>query len=218
MSEAAVERLDAPGLSATLVAMCDAMAGHIEDLTHADQAIGDGDHGLGVQRGLKAAREAVASEAESADDVGVVLERFGTAMLSSMGGASGAVYGTLFRRGARGLKGLASFDATTLATFLEDGLAGVQERGGAKVGDKTLVDPLAAAAATARERAGEPLGVAMAAVASAAEAGAEGTRDMLATMGRARTLGERTIGHVDPGALSFAFMMRAWSDAVNDPR
>ena len=156
MSEAAVERLDAPGLSATLVAMCEGMTAHIDELTHADQAIGDGDHGLGVERGLKAAREAVESEAASADDVGAVLERFGTAMLTSMGGASGAVYGSLFRRGARGLKGLASFDAAALATFLEDGLAGVQERGGARVGDKTLVDPLAAAAATARERASDP--------------------------------------------------------------
>jgi dihydroxyacetone kinase-like protein len=194
--------------------MCDAMGGHIEELTHADQAIGDGDHGLGMDRGLKVAKAAVATEAEAGDDVGAVLERFGTAMLTSMGGASGAVYGSLFRRGALGLKGHAMFDAAGLATFLEDGLAGVKERGGANVGDKTLVDPLAAAASAAREHAGDPLGTAMAAVATAAEAGAEGTRDMLATMGRARTMGDRTIGHVDPGALSFAFMLRAWSDAV----
>jgi dihydroxyacetone kinase-like protein len=215
MSETALRGLDAPGLTASLVAMCDAMEGHVEELTHADQAIGDGDHGLGVQRGLKAAREAIKGDAASADDVGIVLERFGSAMLMSMGGASGAVYGSLFRRGARNLKGQGTFHAAGLATFLEDGLAGVQERGGAKVGDKTLVDPLAAAAASARKHAAEALGVAFDAVAAASEAGAEGTRDMLATMGRARTMGERTIGHIDPGALSFAFMMRAWSDAVN---
>lgn len=208
-----MDALDAPGLTTVLVGVCDVMAATIEDLTHADQAIGDGDHGLAIERGFRAAREAISGSA-APDDVGILLETFGTAMLTSMGGASGAIYGSLFRRGARGLRGRPMLDSDSLATFLEDGLAGVCERGGASIGDKTLVDALAPAAEAARASADRPLDEALMAAANAAEAGMERTRDMRAALGRARTLGDRALGHVDPGALSFALMMRGWSDGV----
>jgi dihydroxyacetone kinase-like protein len=208
-----MDALDANSLTTVLAGVCDIMAGAIDDLTHADQAIGDGDHGLAIERGFRAARAAITEQAPG-DDVGVVLETFGTAMLSSMGGASGAVYGSLFRRGARGLRGRPMFDAQALGIFLEDGLAGVRERGGASVGDKTLVDALAPAAEAARASAARPLEEAFAAAADAAWEGLERTRDMRASMGRARALGDRAIGHVDPGALSFALMLRGWSHAT----
>ena len=117
-----VAALDVAGLSRVLLGTCDAMTGSIEILTHADQAVGDGDHGLAIGRGFRAAR--VAMEVLPADaDLGGLFDGFGMAMLTSMGGASGAIYGTLFRRGARPLKGLTSFDGTALAAFLEGGLA-----------------------------------------------------------------------------------------------
>jgi phosphoenolpyruvate---glycerone phosphotransferase subunit DhaL len=207
--------LDTAGLTMALVSVCDAMQESIEDLTHADQAIGDGDHGLGIGRGFRAARDAVSGQVF--DDVGAVLDKFGLAMLTSMGGASGAIYGTLFRRGARGLKGRPTFDTEALALFLEQGLAGVRERGGAAVGDKTLVDALQPAAEAARAAADRPLAEALAAAAAAAGEGLERTRDMRATLGRARALGDRAIGHVDPGALSFTLMVRNWARFVAHP-
>jgi phosphoenolpyruvate---glycerone phosphotransferase subunit DhaL len=209
-----VQALDAAGLAEALVHVCEAMEGALDVLTRADQAIGDGDHGLAIERGFRAAREALAKQ-EAPTDVGALLEACGTAMLSSMGGASGAIYGTLFRRGGRGLRGRPTFDAGALATFLEDGLGGVVERGGAKPGDKTLLDALAPAAEAAQGAAHGPLDAALALAAAAAEDGAERTRDMRATVGRARTLGERAVGHVDPGALSCSVMLRAWSEAVH---
>jgi dihydroxyacetone kinase-like protein len=209
-----IESLDVGRLSRVLLGVCDAMTGSIEDLTHADQAVGDGDHGLAIGRGFKAARQAVTTLSADAD-LGVLLDAFGMAMLTSMGGASGAIYGTFFRRGARPLQGETAFTAGALATFLEGGLAGVQERGGAVVGDKTLVDALQPAAEAARGAADEPLSGALVAAATAARDGLERTRDMRATLGRARTLGDRAIGHLDPGALSFTMMLEAWSRLVS---
>ena len=137
-------------------------------------------------------------------------------MLTSMGGASGAIYGTLFRAGGRGLTGWAIFDTEALAIFLEGGLAGVQERGKAKVGDKTMVDALEPAALAARASTDRPLREAVAAAAAAAGEGLARTGEMRATLGRARTLGDRAIGHVDPGALSFTTMLRHLSRLVDE--
>jgi len=205
---AADDALDLEQLATVLRAVCDAMVGSIDDLTHADQAIGDGDHGLAIGRGFRAAREAITGSAPA--DTAGIFEAMGTAMLTSMGGASGAVYGTLFRRGGRGLRGRATFEAESLAIFLEEGLAGVRERGGASVGDKTIVDALHPASLAARAAADGSLADALEGAAAAAEQGLEGTRGMRATVGKAKTLGDRAIGHVDPGAMSFALMMRSF--------
>jgi phosphoenolpyruvate---glycerone phosphotransferase subunit DhaL len=207
------DALDAQALADMLVRLCDAMAETIEELTHADQAVGDGDHGLAIQRGFRAARLAIGAQ-PARDDVGALLDAFGMALLMSMGGAAGPIYGTLFRSGGQRLRGQERFDAAALATFLEGGLGGVCARGGASVGDKTLVDALLPAAEAARAAASGSLADALAAAAAAAEAGAEGTRGMSARLGRARTLGDRAIGHVDPGALSFAVMIRQLGDLV----
>jgi dihydroxyacetone kinase-like protein len=206
--------LDLPCLAKVLMGVCDAMVGSIDDFTHADQAIGDGDHGLAIGRGFRAAREAISSHPRV--DVGELFDGIGLAMLTSMGGASGAIYGTLFRRGGRGLHGRQTFDSDALAIFLEEGLLGVRERGGAKVGDKTIVDALEPASLAARATTKRPLREALAAVAEAAGEGMERTNDMRATLGRARTLGDRAVGHVDPGALSFTFMVRQLSRLVEE--
>lgn len=206
--------LDLASLTPLLMGVCDAMVASIDDFTHADQAIGDGDHGLAIGRGFRAAREALSSQPYV--DVGDLFEGMGLAMLTSMGGASGAIYGTLFRRGGRGLHGRQTFDSDGLAIFLEEGLAGVRERGGAKVGDKTIVDALEPASLAARASARAPLREALVTVAEAAGAGLQRTSDMRATLGKARTLGDRAIGHVDPGALSFTFMIRSLARLVKE--
>jgi dihydroxyacetone kinase-like protein len=209
------DALDVPELVVVLTGVCDAMGDSIEDLTHADQAIGDGDHGLAIQRGVQAAKAAL-EDMPSGDDVGAVLSTFGLAMLNSMGGASGAIFGTLFRGGGSAVRGRDAFDAEALALFLEGGLAGVRERGQASVGDKTLVDALQPAAEAARAAAAGSLASGLAAATAASEEGLERTRGMLATLGRARTLGDRALGHVDPGAMSFALLLGAWARLVRE--
>lgn len=208
--------LDLPNLTRVLVGVCDAMVASIDDFTRADQAIGDGDHGLAIGRGFRAAKEAISGHPRV--DVGDLFDGIGLAMLNSMGGASGAIYGTLFRRGGRGLHGFQTFDSDALAIFLEEGLVGVRERGGAKVGDKTIVDALEPASQAARASTKRPLRAALAAVAEAAGEGLERTSDMRATLGKARTLGGRAIGHVDPGALSFTYMVRQLARLVEEAK
>jgi dihydroxyacetone kinase-like protein len=182
----------------------------VERLTLADQAIGDGDHGVGMARGFAAGRQKLA--AQPPDTIAGVLRTVGLALLSATGGAAGAIFGTLFRGGARRLDAATVFDAAGLALFLEDGLQAVQERGHAAVGDKTMVDALAPAAAQARAQADQPLDVALAGAAAAAWAGMEATREMLPTVGKAAPMGERARGHEDPGALSMALILAAMAE------
>ncbi|MGZ8757439.1 MAG: dihydroxyacetone kinase subunit DhaL [Aeromicrobium sp.] len=205
------DAFDRRALASAIRGMCDVMLGSIEEITDADRAIGDGDHGLAISRGFRAAREVLD---EPGTDVGELFEAIGRAMLTSMGGAAGPIYGTLFQRGGRALRGRSAFGSEALAVFLEGGLAGVQERGGAKVGDKTIVDALQPAAAAARAAATRPFGESIAAVVEAAEAGLERTRELQAMIGKARALGDRSIGHLDPGALSFTLMIRGLAQST----
>ncbi len=178
-------------------------------LTEADQAIGDGDHGVGMAHGFAAARQKLA---QPPDTVQAVLRAVGMALLSATGGAAGAIFGTWFRSGAQRMEGAGAFDAPALALFLGDGLKAVQERGHAAPGDKTMVDALAPAAVRARGLEGEALDVALAGAAEAARDGMEATRDMLAATGKARPLGDRVLGHVDPGALSTFLILEAMAE------
>ncbi len=179
-------------------------------LTDADRALGDGDHGLGMKRGMEAVIEKL-SGAEF-DSPEKVFGAMGMAMMSSMGGASGALFGTVFRSGGKALAGKETLDAAGFADFMAAGLEAVMARGGAKPGDKTMIDAIHPAAVKARELACEPLPIALAAVADAAEAGRDASKDMLPTMGRARTLGEQALGHPDAGACSVALILRAMAD------
>jgi dihydroxyacetone kinase-like protein len=166
-----------------------------EALTQADRAIGDGDHGVGMARGF----EAVLAKLESSEFafLGELIKAVGTALITSIGGASGAIFGTLFRSGATRLDGALFLDAQALSYMLEDGLRGVQERGKAMPGDKTVVDVLAPVAACAAEMASQPPGQAV-----------EDTRSMVARVGKAKTLGERSLGHPDPGAISMYCILK----------
>lgn len=181
-------------------------------LSEADRNIGDGDHGLGMKRGMLAAKSKLdAGEFASVEEP---LMAVGMAMMSSMGGASGAIFGTLFRSGGKSLDGRESLDSQGLSDFLCAALEGVQARGKAAPGDKTVVDALAAAADKSTETVNQPLSEAFPPVAAAAEAGTEGTKQMVAKFGRAKALGEKSLGHPDAGALSTSVILRAMSDYV----
>jgi len=181
-------------------------------LSEADRNLGDGDHGLGMQRGMEAAKAKL--EAAPPDSVEKAFTTVGMAMMSSMGGASGAIFGTFFRAGGKALAGVETFDSKGLLAFLEAGLEGVQARGGAKVGDKTVVDSMSPAAETALQYVAESLPVAMAAAAEAAVDGLQASKAMVAQFGRAKTLGEGCIGFPDAGAMSVTVILNAFNDYI----
>ena len=181
-------------------------------LSQADRDLGDGDHGLGMKRGM----EAVKAQLEPMDPGSVeqVFVTTGTAMMASMGGASGAIFGTVYRAGGKALTARAVFDSEGLALLLEAALEGVMKRGGAKPGEKTMIDAIAPAAARARESIALPLPESLALVAAAAEAGKEASKHMIAQFGRAKTLGEACLGFPDAGACSVVIMLSTMRDSM----
>jgi len=207
--------LSNPQLKAMLLLVADRIIEAEPLLSEADRNLGDGDHGLGMQRGMLAAKVALT---ETPDDAALsdYFTKMGTAMMSAMGGASGVIFGTFFRAGGRALKGyFGNFDSRALAMVLAAAKEMIMEKGGARPGDKTMLDALAPARVTAAEAAGLPLHDALAQVAAAAEAGRDASKDMVATMGRAKTLGERSLGFPDAGACSVAIILRTMADYVN---
>jgi dihydroxyacetone kinase-like protein len=183
---------------------------HSDELGEADRATGDGDHGLAMARGFEAAR----ARLETADPAtaGEVLTTVGDAFVGSAGGAAGVVFGTLFREGAAATAGCEQLDTDAFRRFLAGALHGVERRGKATVGDKTLLDALAPALAAVEERGGATLDELLRAAAEAAAAGAERTRSMVARVGKARSLGERSLGHPDPGAVSLALILESMAE------
>jgi dihydroxyacetone kinase-like protein len=204
--------LDDEGLRRALENAADLILSETETLTHADQAIGDGDHGIGMARGFTAVKAVLAALPAGAG-VPATLDTVGRTLMLKVGGSSGAIFGTLFMAGSKAVP-QGPFDAEGLTRFLEAGLEGVQKRGNAQPGDKTMVDALAPAAATARTLCGAPLSECLQGAAQAAWDGMERTRDMVATLGRAKTLGERSLGHADPGAISMALLLRGMSSGL----
>lgn len=185
-------------------------------LTQADKAVGDGDHGVGMARGFEAVAGKLRDTTFAALDE--LVKTVGTTLLTSVGGAAGAVFGTWFRAGAKGLGGSTALDSAALSFMLADGLAAVRQRGQAKPGDKTMVDALEPAARKAKEMAAAPLREALTAVAQAAEQGMEKTKEMIAKVGKAKTLGERSIGHADPGAISTHLILMFMAEFVSTER
>ena len=205
------DRLTVDQTKAALIAAADAIIAATDRLTKADQAIGDGDHGLGMARGFKAAKDAL--DKKPAATVGDLFKTMGMAIISTSGGASGAVFGTFFTGAAKVLPH-EFLDADGYATALEEGQKAVQARGKAEPGHKTMLDALAPAAQAARSNITAGLGAATTASARAAEEGVEKTKDMVAQFGRARTLGERALGHPDPGAISISIILDAFATSV----
>jgi dihydroxyacetone kinase-like protein len=180
-------------------------------LTDLDAAIGDADHGTNMDRGFTAVRVALA---EPPGDLAGVLHAAAGVLIRTVGGASGPLFGTFFLRAAATCAGKEDLDAAALVTLFEAGIAGVAERGKAQAGDKTMIDallPAAAAMRTALER-GEDIGSILRAGAKAAEQGMLSTIPMQARKGRASYLGERSVGHQDPGATSAWLLLQAAAD------
>jgi phosphoenolpyruvate---glycerone phosphotransferase subunit DhaL len=183
-----------------------------EMLTHADQAIGDGDHGVGMARGFEAVQKKL--EGQAFGSLQELFKATGNALLGSIGGAAGVIFATLFRGGAKDLGEEQVFDAKALSVLLRGGLRDIKERGKAVVGDKTMVDALEPAALKSEEVITLPLDKALAMAADEAEAGMERTKGIVATVGKARSLGERSIGHADPGALSTYLILKFMAEYV----
>ena len=177
-----------------------------EKLTELDSAIGDADHGINMDRGMTAVLKAIDDGTPAA-----LLKRTGMTLVSTVGGASGPLYGTAFLRMATAAGDAGEMDARGFAKVLRAGLHGVVARGKAELGDKTMVDALAPAvdALDTALAGGAPLGPALQAALRAAEEGQNGTIPMVARKGRASYLGERSAGHQDPGATSATLLITA---------
>ena len=202
-----------------LVAWLRAVAARVHEeapaLTALDQAIGDGDHGINMDRGFSAivamldAREAPAADATDPAASADVLRQAGKTLISTVGGAAGPLYGTAFLRGAAALAGEHPSTAAAFVAALEAAAGGIAGLGKAAEGEKTMLDALfpAARAARAALEGGGDFSTVVAAAHDAADAGVAATIPMLATKGRASYLGERSVGHQDPGATSSALML-----------
>ncbi|MET8219168.1 dihydroxyacetone kinase subunit DhaL [Streptomyces hirsutus] len=174
-----------------------------ERLTALDSPIGDADHGTNLQRGFSAVRAAMDEEPPATP--GAVLTRSGRLLISTVGGASGPLYGTLLRRTGKALGDAPEVSREQLAEALRTGVDAVRQLGGAAPGDKTMIDALVPAV--------DALGDSFAAARAAAEEGAVATTPLRARKGRASYLGERSIGHQDPGATSAALLIACLADA-----
>ena len=177
-------------------------------LVDLDRAIGDGDHGENMDRGFKAAVEALGQAQPGS--VAEVLKTVAKTLMSTVGGAAGPLYGTAFLRASKAA-GDGELDGAGVAAVIAGALDGIQARGKATTGEKTMVDAWTPALEAAREAAesGSDGVAVLEAAATAAEAGAAATEPLRATKGRASYLGERSIGHLDPGAVSTSLILRA---------
>ncbi|WP_189642256.1 dihydroxyacetone kinase subunit DhaL [Deinococcus piscis] len=180
---------------------------HAAELTELDAAIGDADHGSGMQRGAQAAAEAIAS----ADTPAAVFKAAAMSFISKVGGASGPLYGTAFLRAAGVQPQAAEWSAEDLRAALHAGYDGLKQRGGAEPGDKTMLDAWQPAL-DALDSGGD-----LQAAAQAAAQGRNATADLIARKGRASYLGERARGHIDPGAASSALLFQALAESAGGP-
>jgi phosphoenolpyruvate---glycerone phosphotransferase subunit DhaL len=185
-----------------------------QHLTDLDAAIGDADHGINMDRGMTAVLGALAEAAPT--DMSALCKQVGMTLVKSVGGASGPLYGTFFLRMAGALGSGESVDAADFAKALRAGVEGVVQRGRAEAGDKTMFDALAPAldALDAALASSGDLVVALADATVAAEAGRDATESMVARKGRASYLGQRSVGHIDPGATSSAMLIAAAASAL----
>jgi phosphoenolpyruvate---glycerone phosphotransferase subunit DhaL len=185
-------------------------AQHLSDL---DAAIGDADHGINMDRGMTAVLGALDDAAPT--DMSALCKQVGMTLVKSVGGASGPLYGTFFLRMAGALGSDERVDAADFAKALRAGVEGVVQRGRAEAGDKTMFDALAPAldALDAALASGGDLVAALADATIAAETGRDATESMVARKGRASYLGQRSVGHIDPGATSAAMLIAAAASA-----
>jgi len=184
-------------------------------LTDLDAAIGDADHGINMSRGFKKVDSQLPGVADK--DIGSILKTTGMALISSVGGAGGPLYGTLFMRAGMAVDAKHELNNEDLGTLLQAAVEGVVQRGKAQLGDKTMVDALLPASQAFKQAVQEGADTvdALEKTVAAAEQGMKDTIPMLAKKGRASYLGERSIGHQDPGATSSYLILKALLDTVS---
>lgn len=209
--------VDAELVRSWMTELAAAVARERDHLTALDAAIGDADHGANLDRGFAAVGPKLAADDAPATP-GKVLMLVGRTLISTVGGASGPLYGTAFRELGKALGDESTVDDATFVAGLRAGLDGVVRLGAAKEGDKTLVDAYAPALAALDEAvaAGQPLATAVKSAAHAADDGARATVPLEARKGRASYLGARSVGHQDPGATSTALLFAALQRAVEN--
>ena len=206
--------MDAATITSWMHGIDVAMREEKDHLVQLDAAIGDGDHGTNMTRGFEAVVQAL--QADTGSSPGKLLILAGRTLVGTVGGASGPLWGSALRSGGRVLGDQTTFDGTELTEILAAALASIKDLGTASVGDKTMVDALEPAVEELRQRLSRGASVAdsLAGAVEAAEVGMRATIPLQARKGRASYLGERSIGHQDPGATSTALIIRALQKAV----
>ena len=184
-------------------------------LTELDAAIGDADHGINMNRGFQKVKQKLTSLSDR--DIENILKTVSMTLISTIGGASGPLYGTFFLRASTATKGKSQLNTQDTIALLQAGLNGVVQRGQAKLGDKTMVDTLAPAVNTFSEAisSGQDLVVGLQEALDAAERGMKNTIPLVAKKGRASYLGERSVGHQDPGATSSYLLLQSLLASLN---
>ncbi len=199
-----------------MAAIIEGMAKKIEAekdyLTQLDNEIGDGDHGINLARGFEAVEKKLPSLAGG--DIGALLKGVGMQLVSTVGGASGPLYGTAFMKAGMACKGLTELDGPAFIKAMEAAVDGIKMRGKATEGEKTMLDALCPALKVMQDEvaAGKSLKEALQDAAAAAEKGVEYTKTIIATKGRASYLGERSLGHQDPGATSSLYLLQVLAE------
>ena len=199
-----------------MAAIVEGMAKKIEAekeyLTELDNEIGDGDHGINLARGFEAVEKKLPSLAGG--DIGALLKGVGMQLVSTVGGASGPLYGTAFMKAGMACKGLTEIDGPAFVKAMEAAVDGIKMRGKATEGEKTMLDALCPALKVLQDdvTAGKSLKEALQDAAQAAEKGVEYTKTIIATKGRASYFGERSLGHQDPGATSSLYLLQVLAE------
>jgi dihydroxyacetone kinase-like protein len=197
-----------------LGAMAEKVQEQMDFLTELDNEIGDGDHGINLARGFAAVKEKMPSFADK--DVGAILKETGMTLVSTVCGASGPLYGTAFMKACMACKGMSEIGGKEFLAAFSAAVAGIKQRGKSEEGEKTMLDALCPAERALSEALGggadlkEALGKAV----DAAEEGLVHTKDIIATKGRASYLGERSLGHQDPGATSSLLLLQVFEAAL----
>ena len=197
-----------------LETMCDTIEAEKDYLSELDGAIGDGDHGVNMAKCFREVKKKLAES--TAADMNALFNDVGMVVLNSVGGAMGALYGTFFLKMAQESAGKSELGLNDLVSMLQTAEQGILDIGKASPGDKTLIDTLSPAVRALEQSARDGLALpeALGNFEQAAQQGMESTKDMLAKMGRASRLGERTIGHQDAGATSCYFILHSLASAI----
>ncbi|CAN5278646.1 dihydroxyacetone kinase subunit DhaL [soil metagenome] len=203
---------DGPAMRRFLESFADRIRERREELTQLDSAIGDADHGINMDRGFSAVRGKL--DEFAAVDLGAFAKGVGMTLISTVGGASGPLYGTFFLRLATAFGDRASVTPQELGQALRAGLEGVRQRGKAELDDKTMVDAMSPAVDASEAASGDGIGAALTAAATAAAEGRDRITPLVARKGRASYLGERAANHQDPGATSTTILFESLRDAV----